>query len=134
MVTKKNIREYKKNGNQFAYVLDSITNVETWNDEDFKSDKDRVEMFVKYFNEEFNHVNNKKLYPNLQQRIKEYLSGLPSVLSLPLYTEDIKNTLITLNVKVNSKKDDMQIYNDFYNCISSLLIQLANYYNIELDI
>ncbi len=41
------------------------------------------------FDSEFNYLNNIKRYPNLQDRLAEWLQGLPSSISLPFYYNDI---------------------------------------------
>lgn len=75
---KKNVREYKNVGVQFAYVLDCIYNDE----KDNMSDKEAINYFFDCFNEEYNYNYNKRLYPNLQKRISEYIQGFPNCLSI----------------------------------------------------
>lgn len=79
---KKNIRDYKANGNQFAYVLNSINVTDYDGNEIDATDRERVKYFLKCFEIEYNYEYNKKRYPNIQERISEYLKGLPSCIGI----------------------------------------------------
>lgn len=81
----KSIRDYKKNGNQFAYFLDCITpepyGVET------NTDKERIEFLFDTFRKEYGF--NIPRYGE-QTALCEWLKGLPSAISLPFYNDDIE--------------------------------------------
>jgi hypothetical protein len=70
-----NLRNDKRNGAQFAYLLDAIFDPETG--EQFATDADAVRYIWARFNEEFNHEYNRRRYPNLSQRVGEWFAGLP---------------------------------------------------------
>lgn len=57
-----------------AYVISAIDCSGT--------DEQKVKYFFKNFKVEYDHDYNVKRYPNLQNRISEYLMGLPSTLSI----------------------------------------------------
>lgn len=84
---KKNVRENKNVGVQFAYILDCIYNDE----KDNMSDKEAINYFFESFNKEYNNNYNKRLYPNLQERISQYIQGLPTCISIAFTDYDIIN-------------------------------------------
>lgn len=94
MRTKENLTERAKNGRngvQLVYVLDCIRNSSRAADEGltFESDADALRFFFDTFNEEFNHQYNKRRFPRLQERIGEYLRGLPSCINIDYWNCDI---------------------------------------------
>lgn len=97
---KKNVREHKNAGVQFAYVLDCIYNDE----KDNMSDKEAVNYFFECFNKEYNNNYNKRLYPDLQERISQYIQVLPACISIAFTDYDIINTGKTWGYCENGKK------------------------------
>lgn len=51
---RKNIRDYKVNGKQFAYVLDAINVTDFDGNEIDATDKERVKYFFECFDKEYN--------------------------------------------------------------------------------
>ena len=89
-----NISERAKNGRngvQLVYVLDCIRNSSRATDEgmEFANDYEVLKFFFDTFNEEFNDQYNKRRYPNLQNRIGEYLQGLPSCMAVEYWNDEI---------------------------------------------
>lgn len=82
-----NLRNDKRNGKQFAYLLDAIHNPETG--ENYGSDAEAVRAAWAQFCEEFNHEYNRKKYPNLSQRVGEWFAGLPSGVGIAYTYADI---------------------------------------------
>lgn len=82
-----NLRNDKRNGKQFAYLLDAMYNAETG--EAFASDAEAVRAIWAQFCEEFNHEYNRKIYPNLSERVGQWLQGLPSGLALTYWDSEI---------------------------------------------
>ena len=83
MAAKLNLTDRAKNGRngvQLVYVLDCIKNSSRATDYDkvFTSDFDVLKFFFDNFNEEFNYQYNKRRFPNMMDRIGQYLAGLPS--------------------------------------------------------
>lgn len=81
------MKQNKRNGKQFSYLLDALYNPETG--ESYKSDADAVRATWLQFNEEFNHDYNRKRYPNLSERVGEWFAGLPSGVSIAYTYADI---------------------------------------------
>lgn len=100
MAIKVNLTERAKNGRngvQLVYVIDCIKESSRATDEDkeFKTDAEALQFFFDDFNDEFNFQYNKRMYPNLSERIGEYLKGLPSCCNID-YTD---YSILLLGVK-----------------------------------
>lgn len=88
----KDLRKNKRYGEQFAYVLDSVyaESEETGKEITGQlTDKQKVEWVFGQFDLEFNDVYNKRRYPNEQERLANYLQGLPSCINLAFSNYDI---------------------------------------------
>lgn len=121
---KKNVREYKNVGVQFAYVLDCIYNAENEN----MSDKEAINYFFDCFNEEYNCNYNKRLYPNLQERVKEYIKGLPSCFSIDYSDYNIEQVGKSWGYCQTERQRDYFI-NNWFSVIAWRLIQLKEKLN-----
>lgn len=120
-------------GVQCCYILDCIKNSSVVNDEEIEigSDKEAIELFKKYFNEEFNYSYNKKRYPILQNRIEQYLKGLPSVCSVAYSDYDIKQIGKSWGFCQSEKKAD-KFVEDWWSVLAFRIIQLADKFDILL--
>ncbi len=121
---KKNVREYKNVGVQFAYVLDCI-----YNDEKLDmSDKEAINYFFDCFNREYNDAYYKRLYPSLQERVKEYIKGLPSCFGVAYCTD----TIINIGKSWGYCRTERQIVdfqNNWFSVIAWRLMQLREKLN-----
>lgn len=127
---KKNIRNYKVNGKQFSYVLDSI-NVRDYNGNEITnvSDKERVKYFFNCFNDEYNTPYLRKVYPNLQDRISQYLQGLPSCINVAYMNYDIVQIGKSWGY-CNTECKEYQFIENWFRCIAMRLLQLKNYFEL----
>lgn len=116
---KKNVRDYKNVGVQFAYVLDCIYNDE----KDNMSDKEAINYFFEYFYKEYNDTYYKQLYPNLQERVKEYIKGLPSCFGVAYCTDTIINIGKSWGY-CKTEKQRIDFQNNWFSIIAWRLIQL----------
>jgi hypothetical protein len=126
---KKNLTDrFKKSrvGVQCCYILDAIKNSSCVNDENIviRNDKEAVELFAKYFNEEFNYSYNKKRYPILQNRIAQYLRGLPSVCSVAYSDYDIKQIGKSWGFCQSEKEADEFVEN-WWSILAFRILQLV---------
>ena len=128
---KKDIRDYKRNGKQYAYILDAIC-TENF-DTTANSDKELIQFFFNTFNKEYNYSYNKKRYRNLQARISSYLKGLPSCINIAYTYTDIEKLLISFGYDLKGYRLTIAL-NEWFDVLALRLIQLANYYNINLDV
>ncbi len=90
-----NISERAKNGRngvQLVYVLDCIKNSSRATDEgkEFANDFEVLKFFFDNFNEEFNDQYNKRRFPNMAERIGQYLQGLPSCCGVAYWWDEVK--------------------------------------------
>lgn len=128
---KANLTEKAKNGRngvQLVYIIDCIKESSRATDEgkEFKTDAEALQFFFDCFDEEFNFQYNKRRYPNLSERIGEYLKGLPSCCNID-YTD---HSILLLGVKwgVLSSTDDKKankFLNDFFTVCGVHILQAA---------
>lgn len=80
-----------RNGAQLVYVLDCIKNSSRATDEGitFANDYEALKFFFDCFDGEFNYQYNKRRFPNLSERIGDYLRGLPSCCSVAYWDDEI---------------------------------------------
>ena len=127
-----NISERAKNGRngvQLVYVLDCIRNSSRAADEGltFESDADALRFFFDTFNEEFNHQYNKRRFPRLQERIGEYLRGLPSCMSVEYWNDEIiKIGLIWGVLDSTEGRKAENFVNNWFNVLGLRLLQAAD--------
>lgn len=126
---KKNIRDYRVNGNQFAYVLDAINVTDYDGNEIEATDKERVKYFFECFESEYNYEYNKKRYPNIQERISEYLKGLPSCIYVAFENYKIIEIGKSWGYCKTERKEN-EFINNWFSVIAFRLIQLKEYFNL----
>ena len=80
-----NMRNDKRTGKQWAYILDAIHN----DGESFADDADAVRYVWERFNDEYNNAQNKRICPNLSERVGQWLQGLPSCVGIAYTCADI---------------------------------------------
>lgn len=123
MATKANLTERAKNGRngvQLVYVIDCIKESSRAADEgkEFNTDAEALQFFFDNFNKEFNFQYNKRMFPNLAERIGQYLRGLPSCCNID-YTD---YNILLLGAKwgvlssTEDKKADKFLENFFMMC------------------
>lgn len=126
---KKEIRDYKNVGVQYGYVLDAIHTDNLF--ECPMSDMEKMVYFFETFNKEYNNEYNKRCYPRMENRIAEYLKGLPSCISVAFSNYDIKQIGKSWGY-CKTDKQTARFVNGWFDAIAYRLIQLAKYYNINI--
>lgn len=137
MEKKVNLTERFKNsktGVQCVYILDAIKNSSCVNDENIKlnNDKEAVELFVKYFNEEFNYASNRRSYPNLRDRIAQYLRCLPSACSVEYSDYNIKQIGKSWGF-CQSEQKAAEFVENWWSVLAFRIVQLANKFDISIS-
>ena len=138
MRTKKNLTERAKNGRngcQFVYVLECIRSCGRASDEglEFKTDKEALDFFISCFNEEFNNQYNKRRFPSLQERIGEYLQGLPSCFNVDFYEDDIIRLGIIWEVLKNEEdKKKGKFVANFFSVLGCRILQACRKVGINV--
>lgn len=122
---KKNVRDYKNVGVQFAYILDCIYNENNEN----MSDKEAINYFFESFNKEYNNYYNKRLYPNLQERITQYIKGLPTCISIAYANYDIINIGKSWGCCCRTEKERYDFQKNWFSVIAWRLMQLKEKLN-----
>lgn len=103
------------------FLLDSI-NIEEKKD---ATNKEKINFFFDCYDREFNHEYNKRRYINEQERLKNYLQGLPSCINIPFYNWDILELYKELNgIKTISSKKEESVLKYYWNKIAFTLIQI----------
>lgn len=118
-----------KNGAQLVYVIDCIKNSTRATDEglNFETDADALRFFFDTFNEEFNHQYNKRRFPRLQERIGEYLRGLPSCFSVEYWNDEIiKIGLIWGVLDSTEGRKAEKFAENWFNVLGLRLLQAAD--------
>ena len=118
-----NPRESKKFGIQFGYILDCIQS----EDYTLSTDKEKIDYFFRCFETEFNHEFNKRRYPSEQDRIAEYLQGLPSCCTVEFYNSEIAEIGKSWGFCQTEKKTD-QFVKRWFSVLAFRLIQLKTHF------
>lgn len=124
---KKDIRDYKNVGIQYAYILDSIEQETSV----VLTGKEKVVYFFNCFDKEYNYDYNKCSYPNLQERITSYLRGLPSCIGIAFIDYNIAE-IGKLWGYCKTDKQAAKFVDNWFDTIAFRLIQLAKYYDINI--
>lgn len=117
------MRQDKRNGKQFCYLLDALYNPETG--ESYKSDADAVRATWLQFNEEFNHDYNRRRYPNLSERVGEWFAGLPSGVGIAYTNADIVAMGQTWGYCQTDKKAE-KFCSDWFRVLGLRFVQMAH--------
>lgn len=135
MTKKIDVRQYKKNGKQFGYILDNMLSGENY---EGLSDCDKIITFYKQFNNEYNCDYYCREYPRLSDRISNYLQGLPSGVNIAYTYYDISITLQEMGVKLTLDKSgdwdnrSWNIIQNWFNVIGQHIVFLMEYYNFDI--
>jgi hypothetical protein len=120
-------------GVQCAYILDCIKDSSYVHDEEIEigSDKEAVALVVNKFMETANYEDNKKRFPNLQDRIEDWLRGLPPVCSLEYKYYNIEQIGISWGY-CGTEKRAAEFVEKWWSVLAFRIIQLADIFEISL--
>lgn len=130
---KKNPREFKKNGVQYAYILDCVHSdeINVW----ALNDDEKIKYVLDTFEFEYNNAYNKRTYPNLIERFSQWLRGLPTALSVAYANYEIIEIGKSWGYCETEKKaakfcDDwwFQIASKFFQLARILGVSVSEYY------
>ena len=112
------------------YLFENLPD-ENYEGKELNTLKDKVKNFFECFETEYNYQANKFRYPNLRNRISEYLQGLPTCGgSLPCYYVDIikdAKNIHGVDYDDLTVKSVDYICDNWYEFISSHLLRIKNY-------
>lgn len=109
----------------YAEILDAINfEVEGKYIEDL-TPKQKIDYLFATFDSEYNNEYNKRRYPNHQERLAQWLMGLPSCIHLPTWSDDILEFAAKVHgiSKVPENKQSI-IIQGFYNHMAFMIFQL----------
>lgn len=120
----KDLREYKVNGVQYAYVLDCIQSDEV----ELTTDRERIEYFFRQFSIEGDMDYKRRLYPNEQERIAQYLRGLPSCCRIAFTNYNIKEVGKSWGYALDTERKADEFCERWWSVIALRLMQIRDSY------
>jgi len=122
---------------QQQYVLNCIPDSEEirkYYGVDTTTDGDRVKFVLDTFSSEYSNEYNRKRWPNDQDRITQWLRGVPSVINISVDYDDIANWLIVWGVLPENytEKQYYKHVNNWFSVIAYRLLQLDSKLNKKL--
>ncbi len=125
---KTNSKEF--NEKYFAYILESIS----FEDFDPKNDKEKMELFWIEFDRVANHAYNRKKFPNTQDRISDYLMGLPFHFKFENYEIlEFAIELGSLSPDATEKQKD-RVLENYWRLTAFKIIQLSKKLGIDVSL
>jgi hypothetical protein len=112
------------------YLLDAI------NTDDHKTEAtthaEKLAFVMACYDSEFNHKYNQARHPNEQTRFAHWLAGLPSVLNIPFYNDDIielAKRLQEVETYPNEKNTTKTIVENYFNFMAYHILKLNSKLN-----
>ena len=106
-----------------TYLIDSVNTEDALHDAN--TDAEKIAFVVACYESEFNHQWNQARHPNEQDRFAHWLAGLPSVLDIPCYNDDIINLAKELQeVETYAEKMEQRICENYFNFMSYHILKL----------
>ena len=120
---KTNTKEYRQRIEE--YILECVSS----EDEELTTLEEKINHFFFRFSGEFDFQNNKLRYPNRQQRIAEYLAGLPFQFDFMNYKilEVAKNLH---KIETLTEKEEDKIIANWFNHLALHILRLKEKYNV----
>ena len=111
-----------------TYLIDSVKTEDLlWKLHDSITDAEKIAFVMACYDSEFNHKFNRYKYPNEQTRFANWLAGLPSVLDIPFYNDDIVNLakrLQEVDTYPNEKNTTKNIIDNYFNFMAYHILKL----------
>ena len=112
------------------YLIDAI------NTDDHKTEAtthaEKIAFVIACYESEFNHEWNQARHPNEQTRFAHWLAGLPSVLDIPFYNDDVINLakrLQEVDTYPNEKNTTKNIVENYFNFMAYHILKLNSKLN-----
>tara|TARA_R110000868_G_scaffold14935_3_gene68876 strand:+ start:582 stop:968 length:387 start_codon:yes stop_codon:yes gene_type:complete len=112
------------------YLLDAI------NTEDHTTEAtthaEKLAFVMSCYDSEYNHKYNQVRHPNEQTRFAHWLAGLPSVLNIPFYNDDIiklAKRLQEVETYPNEKNTTKTIIDNYFNFMAYHILKLNSKLN-----
>lgn len=112
------------------YLLDAINTDDHTTEATTHAEK--LAFVMSCYESEFNHKYNKARHPNEQTRFAYWLAGLPSVLDIPFYNDDIislAKRLQEVDTYPNEKNTTKNIVENYFNFMAYHILKLNSKLN-----
>lgn len=116
----------KRYQDQYDYILRCISSEEG----PLNTPEEKLQYFVRKFHREYDNKARRKTWPNLQERIAQYLTGLPSCCSMAFGNWHIGNLGEEWGM-VKTEKQKERFVNNWWRTIAFRIMQLCEHYGIE---
>ena len=107
------------------YLIDAINTDDHTTEATTHAEK--LAFVMSCYQNEFNHIYNQKRHPNEQTRFAHWLAGLPSVLNIPFYNDDIvklAKRLQEVETYPNEKNTTKRIIENYFNFMAFHILKL----------
>src|SRR5574343_1718506 len=112
MLNNLKLKAMKSNTNQVREEVRKYI-LECMNFEGYDMQPTAANVF-KVYREEYDNEHNRKRYPNNQKRFCEWLKGMPTVFSVEMCYEEVREILINrFKTNTPAKRDDQKSFNYF---------------------
>lgn len=116
----------KRYQDQYDYILRCIHS----EDEVLTTPEEKLRFFVGEFHREYDNEERRKMWPNRQERIAEYLQAIPGCCSVAYGTWHIGNIGEEWGI-VKTEKQRERFVENWWSCLAFRIIQLCEHYGIE---
>lgn len=125
---KKNPRNYKRGGEMFAYILDSVCSDEI--DTEKMTDKEKIEFLLDTFFEEKYKDDRRGMCTF--DLLREWLQGLPSVINIAFSYYDIAVTGKRMGY-CKDARSEARLVNNWWGILAQKILRLASIYKINMS-
>ena len=125
---KKNPRDYKKNGKQYSYILDSVYSDDK--DVERMTDKERIQFVLDTFYDEKYKDDRRRM--STSALLTEWIQGLPSAISVAFSNYDIQETGKSWGY-CKTPRSAATFVNMWWQGIAGGILQLARIYAIDMS-
>lgn len=116
----------KRFQDQYDYILRCIGS----DDRQLTTPEEKLQHFVDSFHRQYDNKTRREIWPNLQERISEFLKGLPSCCSIAFGNWHIGNIGEEWGI-VKTEKQRKFFVENWWSAIAFRIIQLCEHYKIE---
>ena len=117
-----NTKQYRNN--VYKFLLNAIEFEELGDVE--LSDREKIDYFFSEFESQANYEYNLKRLPNNQERLADWIGGLPSCIDIPFANYDVLQLVESLHeCEIPDNKKDI-ILSNYFNHLAYMLISLKD--------
>lgn len=122
------MKNYKRGGAMFAYILDSVYSDEI--NTESMTDKERIEYILDtFFDEKVKYDRRRMCVFDL---MREWLQGLPSAINVAFYYSDISETGKKMGY-IKDARSEAHFINNWWGILAQNILRLARIYEINMN-